>query len=71
MKNAVFCKIKPEFVPHRTYITSPLQSRLMLRTISGLHGGNYEECRLLEYKNPVRSSQETHYVSAKEPVNAT
>jgi hypothetical protein len=27
----------------------------------------YEECRLLGYKNPVRTSQETHYVSATEP----
>jgi hypothetical protein len=31
------------------------------------HGGDYEECRLLRYKNPVRTSQETHYVSATEP----
>jgi hypothetical protein len=23
-----------------------------------------EECRLLGYKNPIRTSQETHYVSA-------
>jgi hypothetical protein len=23
-------------------------------------GGDYEECRLLGYKNPVRTSQETH-----------
>jgi hypothetical protein len=28
----------------------------------GFHGGDYEECRLLGYKNPVRTSQETHYV---------
>jgi hypothetical protein len=26
-----------------------------------------EECRLLGYENPVRTSQETHYVSATEP----
>jgi hypothetical protein len=31
------------------------------------HGGNYEECRLLGYKNPVRTSQETHYFSTTEP----
>jgi hypothetical protein len=30
------------------------------------HGGDYEEC-LLGYKNPVRTLQETHYVSATEP----
>jgi hypothetical protein len=28
--------------------------------------GAYEECRLLRYKNPVRTSQETHYVSVTE-----
>jgi hypothetical protein len=32
----------------------------------GFHGGDYEECRLLGYKNPVRTSQETHYVSTTE-----
>jgi hypothetical protein len=26
--------------------------------------GDYEECHLLGYKTPVRTSQETHYVSA-------
>jgi hypothetical protein len=31
--------------------------------IWAFHGGDYEECRLLGYKNPVRTSQETHYVS--------
>jgi hypothetical protein len=34
--------------------------------IVGFHGGDYEECRLLGYKTPVRTSQETHYVSATE-----
>jgi hypothetical protein len=31
------------------------------------HGGDYEVCRLLGYRNTVRTSQETHYVSAIEP----
>jgi hypothetical protein len=31
------------------------------------HGGDYEECRHLGYKNSVRTSQETH-VSATEPI---
>jgi hypothetical protein len=35
--------------------------------IWGVHGNDYEGCRLLGYKNPVRTSQETHYVSAIEP----
>jgi hypothetical protein len=30
------------------------------------HGSDYEECLLLGYKTPVRTSQETHYVSATE-----
>jgi hypothetical protein len=30
--------------------------------IWGVHRGDYEECGLLGYKNPVRTSQETHYV---------
>jgi hypothetical protein len=34
--------------------------------ICGFHGGHYEECCLLRNKNPVRTSQETHYVSATE-----
>jgi hypothetical protein len=35
--------------------------------ILGSNGGDYEEWRLLGYKNPVRTSQETHYVSTTEP----
>jgi hypothetical protein len=34
--------------------------------IIGFHGGDYEKCRMLEYKNPVDTAQETHYVSATE-----
>jgi hypothetical protein len=32
----------------------------------GFHGSDYEECRLLGYKNPVRTSQETYYLSTTE-----
>jgi hypothetical protein len=32
----------------------------MLCKIWGFHGDDYEECRLLGYKNPVRTSQETY-----------
>jgi hypothetical protein len=39
----------------------------MLCKILGFHGGGYEECRLPGYKNPVRTSQETQYVSNAEP----
>jgi hypothetical protein len=38
----------------------------MLCKIWGFHGSDYEECRLLGYTNPVRTSQETHYVSTTE-----
>jgi hypothetical protein len=38
----------------------------MLCKIWGSQGGEYEECLLLGYKNPVRTSQETHYVSVTE-----
>jgi hypothetical protein len=39
----------------------------MLCKILDFYGGDYEECCLLGYKNAVRTSQETHYVSATEP----
>jgi hypothetical protein len=38
----------------------------MVCKIWGFDGGDYEECRLLGYKNPVPTSQETHYFSAIE-----
>jgi hypothetical protein len=38
----------------------------MLCKIRGFHGSDYEECRLLGYKTPVRTSQKTHYVSVTE-----
>jgi hypothetical protein len=69
MKKAVFWDIKAQFLLHRRHITSPLQSRdgLMLCKIWGFLGSDFEECRLLGYKSPVPTSQETHYVSATEP----
>jgi hypothetical protein len=38
----------------------------MLCKIWGFHGGDYEEWRLLGYRNPIRTSQETCHVSATE-----
>jgi hypothetical protein len=35
--------------------------------IWGFHNGDYEECPLLGYKHPIRTSQETYYVSVREP----
>jgi hypothetical protein len=68
MRNAVFWDIKTQFVPQRRHITSSLLSPAgeCYVKIWGLHGGHYEECRLLGYKNSVRTSRETHYVSATE-----
>jgi hypothetical protein len=43
----------------------PEYNILQFWKIWGLRGGDYEEC-LLGYKNPVRTSQETHYVSTTE-----
>jgi hypothetical protein len=38
----------------------------MLCKIWGFHGSDYEECRRLWYKNPIRISKETHCVSSTE-----
>jgi hypothetical protein len=38
----------------------------MLCKIWGFHGGDCEECRLLGYKSPVHTSQQTHYVCITE-----
>jgi hypothetical protein len=63
--NAIFWDIITQFVPHRRHIVSATEpSRLMLCNIWGFRGGNYEECRLLGNKNPARTSQETHCISA-------
>jgi hypothetical protein len=35
--------------------------------IWGFHCSDYEECCLLGYQNPVRTSQEMHYVSTTDP----
>jgi hypothetical protein len=38
----------------------------MVCNIWGFHGGDYEECLLLGYKNPVHTSQETNYFTARD-----
>jgi hypothetical protein len=40
--------------------------QIALCIVWGFRCCDYEECRLLGYKNPVRTSQETHYVSTTE-----
>jgi hypothetical protein len=65
IKSAVFWEIKPQFVRHRTHITFPLQSPASYCYVRyEVLTGVTEECRLLGYKNPVRTSQEIHYVSS-------
>jgi hypothetical protein len=44
----------------------PYAMSLLSCKIWSFHGGDYEELCLLGYKNPFRTSQETHYVSATE-----
>jgi hypothetical protein len=68
MNNVVFWNIETRFIPHKKehYVSATESSRLMLCKICGFHSGNYEECCLLGYKNPVHTPQETHYVSATE-----
>jgi hypothetical protein len=67
MKNAILWDIKTQSVPYRRNITSLLEPhRLVLYKIFSFHGGDYEECRLLGYKNPFRTSQGTHYFSTTE-----
>jgi hypothetical protein len=43
------------------------RTKYELCKIWGFRGDDYEELRLTGYKNPVRTSQETHHASATEP----
>jgi hypothetical protein len=57
--------ILSKFGPLRTTVAC-LGMKIALSKIRGSQGGDYEDCRLLGYSNPVRTSQETHYLSATE-----
>jgi hypothetical protein len=48
------------FPRRELYVSATKLSQLMLCNIWGLQGGDYEDCRLLGYKNPVLTSQKTH-----------
>jgi hypothetical protein len=47
-------------------VTDLMGIELDMGKLCGFHGSGCEECRLLGYKMPVRTSQETHYISATE-----
>jgi hypothetical protein len=58
MKDAIFLDVKkPVCTSEEThYVSTTEPSRLTLRKIWGYHGGDYEEYRLLGYKNSIRTS---------------
>jgi hypothetical protein len=46
-----------------------MKSRIIIPFVckfGGFRGGDYKEFYVLGYKTPVRTSQKTHYVPAKE-----
>jgi hypothetical protein len=55
MKNSAFWEIKTQFIPHKKHSFSATIRQLILCKICGFRGGDYEECRLKIYKNPVRT----------------
>jgi hypothetical protein len=65
MKN-VFCDMKTQFVPHRKHITSPLQSPTgyFYVIFEVLTAVTMKNVFFWDIKDPVHTSQKTHYVSA-------
>jgi hypothetical protein len=61
-----FCYISWNLVPSALRPNWSLQCKIW-----DFHGDDYEECRFLGYKNPVRTSQDPHYASAVEPNRLT
>jgi hypothetical protein len=62
---ATTCKMWPELIQHEiSFGNLDKLETCDLCKIWGLRDCDYEEWRLLGYKTPVRTSQETHYVSA-------
>jgi hypothetical protein len=68
MWNAAFWNIKKTVRTSQEthYVFATELNRLIISKICDFQSDDYEECRLLGYKNPVPNSQETHYVSATE-----
>jgi hypothetical protein len=57
----------PICTSQETHVSTSELSWLMLCKIWGFHAGDYEVWHFLRKKNPVHTSQETHYVSVTEP----
>jgi hypothetical protein len=51
--------------PSEFFFSSKLNKSIECKILC-VYGDNYEEYRLVGYKTPVRTSQETHYFSATE-----
>jgi hypothetical protein len=56
----------PDVSFYRIHRSISVITEQLLFKILVFHGGNYEESHLLRYKTTVRTSQETHYISATE-----
>jgi hypothetical protein len=69
MKNAVFWDIRTQFVPHRRHFTSPLKrpAGYCYVRFEVFTAVTMKNAVFWDIKNPVRTSQETHYDSATEP----
>jgi hypothetical protein len=67
MKNAVFWDINPSSYLIGDTLRLCYRAQLV-NVMQGLrfYGGEYEKFRVLRYKTPVRTSQETYYLSATE-----
>jgi hypothetical protein len=51
---------KPDFIENAARNSASYLQTVRLWKVRGYQGVDYEECTLLGYKNPVRTSQETH-----------
>jgi hypothetical protein len=65
-ETSVLTRVTRRNIPEDAILHTHRLETLKSYKIRGNHGGNYEECRLLGYKNLVRTSHETQSVSATE-----
>jgi hypothetical protein len=67
MKGVVLWVINPNSYLTGDTLRLHYRSQSVKTMIWGFHDGDYEEYRILGYKNPVLTSQEILYVSATDP----